>query len=459
MQLFRFSNITPKNDGKFIMVVSFFLIFTSYISSQKNIVVPLKKEIASDGQDAITYMMSERRFFEPTKKPKILPFISKYKLFWFDINPEQGVVDRFYDKKMNTTDSFLFKSINLKNYSNIKIKNKMIFLSGRTSDNKSKVIIPDRNFNLDFTDDTILIFDLNKKSKNQGEFDNFDGVDLNIRYEGYHQNKIFEKNTNVKIYHHDPKVGRIYGNPNDKDFVMFIRANNVLVGNATIGNTCIHFMAQPEVAIDDYSKNFSLEYYNCDEKDYKKSGHYLTKDSTLKINDAYYETNISKFGDSLFLTEVYEIQRRDLPDQTVINKAFSIPKKKINGINQIQISDFKNQFVLLNFWGPWCTPCLKEMPDVKDLNNKLDSNKVKLIGIACDMNFNTVQSYLKTKQYSWVQTFECISPQNENNWSYMFKVSEYPNWILFNLDKQIIFKGNLSIKKITEILKSNNLLK
>jgi thiol-disulfide isomerase/thioredoxin len=39
----------------------------------------------------------------------------------------------------------------------------------------------------------------------------------------------------------------------------------------------------------------------------------------------------------------------------------------------VALADFKGRFVLLNLWATWCQPCLKEMPDLERLQQKLGS--------------------------------------------------------------------------------------
>ena len=48
---------------------------------------------------------------------------------------------------------------------------------------------------------------------------------------------------------------------------------------------------------------------------------------------------------------------------------------KENGVNEI-ISKTNGKIILLNFWATWCTPCIKEIPDLqklkKEFNAKVD---------------------------------------------------------------------------------------
>jgi thiol-disulfide isomerase/thioredoxin len=49
----------------------------------------------------------------------------------------------------------------------------------------------------------------------------------------------------------------------------------------------------------------------------------------------------------------------------------------------VSLSDFKGKVVLVNFWATWCTACLKEIPDLVALQQKM-GDKVAIIGVALD---------------------------------------------------------------------------
>lgn len=53
----------------------------------------------------------------------------------------------------------------------------------------------------------------------------------------------------------------------------------------------------------------------------------------------------------------------------------------VNG-NPISLSDFKNKFVLLDFWGSWCVPCRESTPHLIDLFEKYHTNGLVIIGVA-----------------------------------------------------------------------------
>lgn len=48
--------------------------------------------------------------------------------------------------------------------------------------------------------------------------------------------------------------------------------------------------------------------------------------------------------------------------------------------DSLSLSDFKGKYVLVNFWAHWCSPCIKEFPEMQELYES--SNKdLEIIGI------------------------------------------------------------------------------
>ena len=50
--------------------------------------------------------------------------------------------------------------------------------------------------------------------------------------------------------------------------------------------------------------------------------------------------------------------------------------------NILNFSAFKGQVVMLTFWGTWCGPCIKEIPDFIELYDKYNNEGLEIVGIA-----------------------------------------------------------------------------
>jgi thiol-disulfide isomerase/thioredoxin len=46
-----------------------------------------------------------------------------------------------------------------------------------------------------------------------------------------------------------------------------------------------------------------------------------------------------------------------------------------------KLSDYKGKVVLLNFWATWCPPCIREMPSMERLQQKVGAEDFKVIAI------------------------------------------------------------------------------
>lgn len=84
----------------------------------------------------------------------------------------------------------------------------------------------------------------------------------------------------------------------------------------------------------------------------------------------------------------------DFPDFTIRN-ILNAPVK------QLDVNSSKGKYLILNFWGTWCSPCIPEMDSLKVLQAKYN-NSIQVIGIAND-NINRLKKYLERKPTTvWV---------------------------------------------------------
>ena len=59
------------------------------------------------------------------------------------------------------------------------------------------------------------------------------------------------------------------------------------------------------------------------------------------------------------------------------------PLRTVDG-RTLSDADIAGRFVLLNFWAPWCPPCVKEMPEIDGFARSPAGRDVLVIGLAID---------------------------------------------------------------------------
>ena len=66
-------------------------------------------------------------------------------------------------------------------------------------------------------------------------------------------------------------------------------------------------------------------------------------------------------------------------------KAPDFALKSSTGEN-LRLSEYRGEVVMLNFWATWCGPCRQEMPLLDDLYNRYERVGFKLLGVNIDDN-------------------------------------------------------------------------
>lgn len=60
---------------------------------------------------------------------------------------------------------------------------------------------------------------------------------------------------------------------------------------------------------------------------------------------------------------------------------FNVTLQNLSGRKR-DISEWKGNLILLNFWAPWCAPCRQEIPLLKSLQKRYGDRGLQIIGLA-----------------------------------------------------------------------------
>ncbi|MDO5971389.1 thioredoxin-like domain-containing protein [Flavivirga aquimarina] len=118
------------------------------------------------------------------------------------------------------------------------------------------------------------------------------------------------------------------------------------------------------------------------------------------------------------------------------------PKFSLQNINgeKITIDYSGNKFIILDFWGSWCAPCISGFPKMKEYFNKYN-NQISFIGIACNDKEDKWKNAVEKYDLKW----ENLINNNDINKdvSVMYGIKGYPTKIIINSNGIIegIFNG------------------
>ena len=124
--------------------------------------------------------------------------------------------------------------------------------------------------------------------------------------------------------------------------------------------------------------------------------------------------------------------------------------------NEIRLSDYKGQYIVLNFWNSTCEPCVNELPYFEEAINKYEGRVTFLMVNIVDGNNETKEStlnYLKDNSLDIKTIFDDHYDVMVN-----YKVTSLPRTLF--IDKNRLIQKDIKIEMTKEMLEEqiDNLL-
>jgi thiol-disulfide isomerase/thioredoxin len=70
------------------------------------------------------------------------------------------------------------------------------------------------------------------------------------------------------------------------------------------------------------------------------------------------------------------------------------------GGGKVSLSDYRGEWVVVNYWATWCAPCRKEMPELSELHE--ERGDVTVLGLAYEeVEDNDFEAFLQTAPVSY----------------------------------------------------------
>ena len=113
------------------------------------------------------------------------------------------------------------------------------------------------------------------------------------------------------------------------------------------------------------------------------------------------------------------------------------------------INQFKEKFVLIDFWASWCAPCRLGNKKLVKLYSSANSSKIEIIGISLDTDKT---KWVKAIEKDKIEFTQLIDPKGfDANTAVLFGVEELPSKFLFN-EKGILIAINPTEEEIIKYL-------
>jgi thiol-disulfide isomerase/thioredoxin len=118
---------------------------------------------------------------------------------------------------------------------------------------------------------------------------------------------------------------------------------------------------------------------------------------------------------------------------------------------KLTLSDLRGKYVLIDFWGTWCAPCIEALPVIKEAYDTYAGENFEIVGIANEPSMEQFEDFVEREDLEWPQIPEIYEENNEIQ--ELYSVNSYPTYYLVNPDGKIVEYGMaLSADNLMETL-------
>lgn len=116
-------------------------------------------------------------------------------------------------------------------------------------------------------------------------------------------------------------------------------------------------------------------------------------------------------------------------------QATGLSGKALSG-KTIDLSDYRERAILVDFWATWCAPCVAELPRLKQLKQRFANQPFEVIGVNADHSRKTAERFIRKHNLTWPIIRD---PQAalQTRWS----ILSLPTYVVLDHDHRVRYRG------------------
>jgi thiol-disulfide isomerase/thioredoxin len=142
------------------------------------------------------------------------------------------------------------------------------------------------------------------------------------------------------------------------------------------------------------------------------------------------------------LQKQYELTKERITNPQLASDAIIKDYKSstVKAIFDSIATDNKNKVIYIDCWGPWCAPCLKELPYSKEMMNKLKNEAVSFVFLCIDSEKDKWKAKIAEMQLKGTHYF--LNKEQSADLREVLKIDGVPFYVLINRKGLIVEKGS-----------------
>ncbi len=105
---------------------------------------------------------------------------------------------------------------------------------------------------------------------------------------------------------------------------------------------------------------------------------------------------------------------------------------KSSGGENLRLSEFRGEVVMINFWASWCGPCRQEMPLLDELYSQYKPMGFTILGVNVEEDSTQAKQMLKDSPVNFPVLFD-----NQSEVSKLYNVVAMPSTVLVDRDGNV----------------------